>query len=154
MNDEKMSERSYEKNALPLIYSLKVAGGTGGQLNHEIAMYTKTCLDRKTVKLLVNELEGKDFMIEKHNLMFQDSFETARLMHPYVQTTRLLNEMVNLETEIRSGFIRLSEVGANRKDRYSSLSYGLYYIKLLEIDLKNQNEDDSLEDWLKYAGVY
>jgi len=40
--------------------------------------------------------------------------------------------MVNLEYETKNGVIRLKEKASNRKDRYSSLSYGNYFATVLE----------------------
>ena len=36
---------------------------------------------------------------------------------------------------MKTGIIKISEVGANRKDRYTSASYGNYLVDKLEIDL-------------------
>ena len=46
--------------------------------------------------------------------------------------------MINLEYEIRNGFVKLNEVGKNRKDRYSSLAYCNYYARELETKLKKK----------------
>ena len=144
LNDERMQERAFDRNALPLIYSIKVAGGSGAATNHEMAVYTKAQFQQKKVKLLCNEFEGKEYMSEKHNLLKVESFEVARLLAPYVQTSRLINEMINLEMELRSGWIKLQEPSGHRKDRYSSLSYCLYYIKQFEADLRLKEDVDEL----------
>jgi len=53
----------------------------------------------------------------------------------------LVNELVNLEYEIRNGFVKIKEQSGNRKDRYSSLSYVNYYARILESDLNKGNSD-------------
>src|SRR5690606_16215842 len=102
--------------------------------NHEIAMELKSALEKGKLELLVNEIEGKEYLIEKHNFMSKSPEEQAELLKPYVQTTALVNEMVNLEYEMKNGYVKVKEVGRNRKDRYSSLAYGNYYAKLIEQD--------------------
>jgi hypothetical protein len=152
MNDEKMQERAYDRNAVPLIYSIKVAGGSGAQTNHEMAIYTKSQFQQKKIKLLCNEFDGKDYMMDKQGLMKMDSYEVARHLVPYVQTSRLINEMINLEMENRSGYIKLVEPAGHRKDRYSSISYCLFYIKILESQMRVREDDiDDLELLLAYS---
>ena len=51
--------------------------------------------------------------------------------------------MVNLtyERKEQTGAIVVSEQGANRKDRYTSVSYGSYFIDQLELDLLGSSSD-------------
>lgn len=150
-NDTSMSDRAFDKNALPIIYSIKVAGSSGAAVNHEMAMYVKSQFEQKKIKLLCNEFEGRDFMTGKHDLHKLDSFDVARLLAPYVQTTRLINELINLEMEVRGGYIKLTEPSSGRKDRYSSLSYCLYYIKQLEGELRVKQDIDALSLLKQYT---
>ena len=56
---------------------------------------------------------------------------------PYVQTTLLINEMINLEkVDTGNNLIKLKEPSTKRKDRYSSLGYLVYVTKQLELKLK------------------
>lgn len=138
-NDEKMSERA-DKNALPVIFSIKVVKL---DVNHEIAMSLKDAFQKKKIKLLVNELEGRDFLVEKQGILKKSAEEQAYKIRPYAQTTALVNELINLESQIYNGFVRIRERGRNRKDRYSSISYGNYLAKILERDLKKTKKKTS-----------
>lgn len=131
-NDEKMSERA-DKTALPVIFSIKVVKL---DVNHEIAMSLKDCFQKKKIKLLVNEIEGRDFLVEKQGILKKSPEEQAYRIRPYSQTTAMINELINLESQIYNGFVRIRERGRNRKDAYSSISYGNYLAKILEKDLK------------------
>ena len=131
-NDEKMFSRA-EKNALPVVYTIKV---TRVELNHEIAMALKDCFQKRKIKLLLNDIQGKEFLIEKLDMLKKSPDEQARMLRPYLQTTALVNELINLEYSIHSGFVRLRERGTSRKDRFSSLAYANYLAKQLEKDLK------------------
>ena len=62
---------------------------------------------------------------------------------PYLETQELINECVELtyERKEQTGLIVISEQGANRKDRYTSVSYGVHFASLLEQDLLSDNSD-------------
>ncbi len=152
MNDDKMQERSYDKDAIPLIYSIKVAGGSGAQVNHEMATYAKSQFEKGRIKLLCNEIEGRDFLIDNEKSLKLDRDESNRMIASYFQTTRLIHEMINLEMETRGGYIKLVEPSGQRKDRYSSLSYSLFFIKGLEIEMRvSQEEINDFDLLLKYT---
>ena len=56
---------------------------------------------------------------------------------PFFETQALISETTSLmyEKNVQTGVITIRERGANRKDRYTSVSYGSYFIGLLENDL-------------------
>jgi hypothetical protein len=139
MNNDEMAKRALGENALPIIYSIKVVKQ---EINHEMAMYLKSSLEKKTIKLLINDIQGKEHLTEKLNFAKKSIEEQTDLLKPYIQTTLLINEMVQLEYEIRNGFVKLKEVGRNRKDRYSSLAYCNYYAGILEKELKQSSAYD------------
>ena len=77
----------------------------------------------------------------------EDEDLKKRLMNPYVQTNRLVDEAISLEQVVTQGYINLKEKAGNRKDRVMSLAYGLWYAKLLEDQYINKQETNSLLDW-------
>ena len=54
---------------------------------------------------------------------------------------------MSLKSSIVSGNIKLEEVGNKRKDRYTSCSYGGYFISLLEKELLKKEESNDLENF-------
>jgi hypothetical protein len=54
--------------------------------------------------------------------------------HPFLETTAFIGEMIALEYEKgeQTGYIRIVEPPGQRKDRYTSISYGNYFAGLLE----------------------
>lgn len=127
-NDEKMSIRA-SKSALPVIYSIKA---TGLKFNHDLATGLRSALSEGKMKLLINDIEGRDFLLESRLFANKSQEEQARLLKPYVQTTIMVNETVNLLFEVKNGFIRVYETGSNRKDRFSSWAYANYLARILE----------------------
>lgn len=136
MNDEKMESRAFDKSALPIIYSIKATK----QINHEMAMLLKSSFEKKKIKLLINDIQGKEYLIEKQDYMKKSPTDKVNMLKPYTQTTLLVNEMVNLEYAAEGGYVSVKEVGRNRKDRYSSLGYANYYARILELKLKKKRK--------------
>lgn len=146
MNNEEMRNRALDKNAIPIIYSIKVVRQ---EINHEMAMGLKSDLEKKKIKLLVNEHEAKDHLNSKKTYLKLSPEEQADLLMPYVQTTVLINEMLNLEYEMRNGFVKLFEKRSSSKDRYSSLSYCNYYARILEAEMKRNGQAD-ISDYMYF----
>lgn len=140
INDEKMAERCTYSNAAKIIYSVK----GNSQFNSEAAILLRDGLRRGRVRLLSNELEGRGFLknIKGYSdlpIDIQVNFEA-----PYIQTTLLVNEMINLEGEITdNNLVKLKEPRSKRKDRYSSVSYGNYIASQLEREfMRSENKMD------------
>ena len=72
--------------------------------------------------------------------------DKVKLKIPYINTTLLINELINLETEIKGNFVRVKEKSGMRKDRYSSLSYNIYVAKVLEKEHVENNIQNSFSD--------
>lgn len=141
-NDPVMAERCIAQDALPVIYSMKV---TQALLNHELAVGLREDLKQGKIKLLANDMEIKEELREKKKYANLSEEERQKLLIPYMQTTILTNEMINLEYQVSdSGLIKIYEVGSSRKDRYSSLAYCNYLARILEKDLMKTVKKQSL----------
>jgi hypothetical protein len=145
INDEKMAERCTYPSAKRVVFSIK----GNAQLNSEAAINLRDGLRRGKVRLLVSEIEGKESLNKIKGYSNLPSEVKVRFEVVYVQTTLLINEMINLEGErTDSGLIKLREPATKRKDRYSSLSYGNYIASELERDLLQNNEESNYLDFL------
>ena len=140
MNEDRYADRCGYANAQKCIYC--VAGNQ--KLNHEIAIQLKTSFQNKTIKLLKNQMEAEDF-IEGYAIMTPQ--EQGEKLLPYIQTSLMQNEIICLEYEIKQSYIKVYETGKNRKDRYSSLSYGNYFIRQQEKKLKKKKKSKSINLW-------
>ena len=147
--------RAYDENAVPLIYSVGSGGKVAAELNHKMAMYAKSQFQAKKVNLLIHENEAREYLKENYSKLILDSDTYLKMILPYFQTTRLVSETVNLEMQTAGGFIKLVEPSGHRKDRYKSLEYGLYYIKLQETKLKQPDDVYAgfLDDWDTIIGM-
>ena len=144
MNSEEKASRALEENALPVIYSVAVSGQGALSLMHEMYSYTKLQIEKRKLRLLINELDAKNFLVDEYDFMNKPAFEQARIVTPYLQISKLIVELTQMESEIKSGFIKLTEPIGKLKDRGSALFYGMYYIKILEAQLKKSTQKKDL----------
>ena len=70
---------------------------------------------------------------------------------PHVQTTLLINELVNLDHDVSGGLIKVHEKSGARKDRYSSLMYGYSVVQELGRKLKPKDTGQDMVDRLAKA---
>lgn len=137
---DELEEKTLSTMAKPVIFPISATA----KLNNDIALDFRDKLKTNMCSFLIGSSEADDYL-ERHNKEFSDEdIQTKRyLINPYIETDLLINESINLEQSIQNGYIKLSTSGTARKDRYTSVSYGNYFISLLEKDyLKNDNYDD------------
>lgn len=114
------------------------------EFNHDIALDLKDKIVNRRIGLLVSKNDIREYFANEswfNKLSVED--QTA-LLNPYLQTILLENEMVLLERVDHNKFVKLKEQSGKRKDRYSSLSYGNYFISLLEKELQGKKEEVDL----------
>jgi hypothetical protein len=138
---------------MPVMFPIKVSGAYASQMNHDMALYTRGQFLGNKIKLLSSEAEASEHLMSMPEYRRLPQDEQLRVRTPFIQTTFLINEMINLETEIKSGLVKLNEPSQRaRKDRYSSLAYGLYYMKQKEQELKvTYDGRDELDIMMSYV---
>ena len=135
INSEAMDERKLDSNAIPVIYSIKGSS----EINHKVATGLRSAFEKKKIRLLINDIEAKEDMVINKGYMKKSDEEKVYLLRPFVQTTALQNELVNLVYKVNRGYIKIEEVGTVTKDRFSSIGYGNYVATLLEQDILRAN---------------
>lgn len=137
------------RNSIPVVYSLK----PNLEINHKVAMSLRENLMNKTIELPINHLDAKEIIYETKLSDIKDINERAELeakyMTPYLQTTALVNELINLDHSFEGKFIKIKEKGRARKDRYSSLGYANFLADYIEEQENNNNcnDDDRFVFW-------
>lgn len=140
MNEKSWADRLVIAGQVPVVFVIKATA----ELNSKIAVSMRTALEAKMFDLLINQTEG----IEEIQRVVP-GYGTAEIEEqiyyemPYMETSALINEMINLEYTVMSqtGIIRIEERPGARKDRYTSVSYGNYFVDLLEKDLLSNTEE-------------
>lgn len=136
-NDETMAQRCLVREAPKNIYSFK----GNAQLNSEGAILLRDLLKRNKLRLLVSENEGKEYLSKIKGYESLPDEEKVRLWTPFIETSFLINEMINLErVETENNLVKLKEPSSKRKDRYSSCMMAIYVSKILESKLKKPSQ--------------
>lgn len=141
-NDETMAIRYKGSSMKPdkVIYSVKA----NAQFNSNAAFRLKDDIKRGKLRLPIVEFDADSYL--KEAKIITKSLETddkTTILLPYINTTLLINEIVNLEYEIIGNMIKVKNKSTLRKDRYSSLSYGNYFATELEHTLYKQKKENN-----------
>jgi len=141
--DELFNNHTTSLNPLPIIYPITA----NAKLNSQIAVEMRDKLQKKMFSFLVSDTDAEIYLLENNKEYANpqvDSDIKARIISPYIQTNFLINESVNLEMSLISGNVKLNTpTSTARKDRYSSVSYGNYFIGLLDKELLHEDDDKS-----------
>ncbi len=141
MNDDGLKNRIRIEGAIPCIYAVNATQ----TLNSAIALDFRRMLETKKIDFPVNFDTAKEEILPniKEYMTAADGETQFFYESPYLETQALISETASLlyEKKEQTGVIIIKEQGNNRKDRYTSVSYGSYFASLLEKDLISQNED-------------
>lgn len=137
-NNKAMEERCKVADAPKVIWSIK---GTV-QFNNDICVMLRNAFTSSKINLLLNESEAeKELKATIKN--FEKLTPEEQLMYkmPYIQTSLLVYELINLQYEVKGTNIRIKEKSGMRKDRYSSLAYNYYVMTQLESKLDDEEDE-------------
>lgn len=121
-------------NSRPLIYAIK----SSSSIETTIITNFQSCFSEGKVKLPCVEANIEfDASIDPH------STEALNIRETHINATKFIEEVSNLKavlTNSNSGNLRIQKVTTKLdKDRYSAVTYGLYYIKIFE-DVREEDE--------------
>lgn len=142
-NHEEMNERN-KTTGLPVVIPYKA----DARLNHEMAVGLRTALENKKIRFPINDIEQREFLVDKGGFLAKSIEQQQRELYAFQQASALSNELIALEYEVRSGYIKIKEVGTATKDRYSSLAYGNIYASELEKKLIDNDDNDMYKDMI------
>jgi len=148
-NEDNKVDKMMSRNSLPVVYSLT----PNPKFNSEMALDVRGEFDSGKLSLLLDDIKAKEIVLEKEkDFMLKPSEEQARLLAPFVQTSALINELINLEYKIgdQTKLITVTEVGTARKDRYSSLGYANFladYLIKKELKRRKGNRKQIFSLW-------
>lgn len=131
-----------KKNSVKKLYGIEANRG----LNSTIYLNAHIMLSLRRVSLLINERQARRYFGRYKNWNKLNPIKQASKLIPYVQTTKLQDQLANLKASVDTGgTIVLNKIkGAVRKDLVSAFVYGLSYIsEVEELERKNKNRDSS-----------
>ena len=131
-NDKAMAERCKVDNAPKVIWSIKASAS----FNTEICTLLRSGFQNGKINLLISEFEAEEILKDKiKGFAKMPAYEQMQYKLPYVQTTLLVYELINLEYEIKGTNVKITEKSGMRKDRYSSLAYNYWVQCQLEREM-------------------
>lgn len=133
-NSPEMAARCTSRNAEKVIWSIQ--GST--RFNSDCAIMLREGFKSGKIRLLNTEYDGEKKLGELKGFGSLKLSEQMELTMPYVNTTLLINELINLQCDDSTGMVRITEKSGKRKDRYSSLSYNYWVACQLEKDIKKK----------------
>lgn len=143
-NDEEGYYKKYKTNITEqdAMYLIKA----NAPVNTEAHVNAQTQLASGKIKLLIDDKTAKEKLLSTKVGMNMTPEERNKYLQPYIYTTILKEEMMNLREENEGVNIILKRANSTiKKDKFSSFEYGLYYIKKEEDSKKRKKFRAS--DW-------
>ena len=139
-NDKVFADRCNDKNAPKVIWAIQATA----QLNNDMTLLLREQFRQGRINLLVSEFEAEEILQGYRGYNSMSTNEKTKLILPYINTTLLINELINLQSEVKGVNVKVKEKSGMRKDRFSSLQYNIYVCMLLEQKLSKVKKPRSL----------
>lgn len=141
MNNEDYAKTCSDPNAKKCIYAINATQS----LNSDIAIAFRKNLNENKIDFLVNYNTAiEDILSDNKDYTGTSNVdEQIEYEKPFLETQSMISECAELQYEKmpQTGMIKIHETGNNRKDRYTSCSYGSYFIDKLELDMLGNSSD-------------
>lgn len=141
---KKIRGSGVEENALYLIKA-------NAPINTEAHSYVQTQMFSGKIKFLIDENQAKNKLLATKAGQEMDAVKRNERLQPFVLTTLLRNQMLNLVEDNEGVNIILKQSSRSvPKDKFSAFEYGLYYIKQDE-DLKRKRKKRNIADMMFFS---
>lgn len=146
INDE---ERFYKKFQtqnceFDAVYVVKA----NAPINTEAHSAMQTTLESGKIKFLIDERLAKNKLLGTKMGQQMTPEQRNEYLKPYVLTSVLKEEMLNLREETEGVNIILKQANKSiKKDKFSALEYGIYYIKQEEDSKKKKKKKFNAAEW-------
>lgn len=141
MNNEDYAKVCIDPGAKKCIYAINATQ----TLNSDIAISFRKNLVENKIDFLVNFNTAKEEILQNNKEYIEeiDVEKQVEFERPFLETQAMISECAELQYEKmpQTGVIKIQEKGKNRKDRYTSCSYGSYFIDQLELDMLGSSSD-------------
>jgi len=141
---KKIKGAGVEEDALYLIKA-------NAPINTEAYSYAQTQMASGKVKFLIDEAAAKSKLMQTKVGQNMNSDKRNEYLQPFVLTSVLREQMLNLVEENEGVNILLKQSNKSiKKDKFSAFIYGLYYIKKEE-DKKRKRKKFNIADLMFYS---
>ena len=136
INDTNMADRCKVKNANRVVWSIKATA----DFNTRAALALRAGFQNGRINLLKSEFDAEELVKKIRGYSKMTPAEQSMLKLPYLQTSFMINELINLDHEVKGTNIKIKERPGMRKDRYSALEYAYMISQELVIKEKPRTE--------------
>ena len=136
-DDAVQEYKKYKTNSteLDVLYLMKA----NAPINTEAHSITQSVLNSGKIKFLIDERMAKQKLLTTKVGQNMTTEARSDYLRPFSLTTSLREEIMNLREENEGLNIILKQANKSiKKDKFSALEYGLYYIKKIEEDKKKK----------------
>ena len=117
-------------------------------INSEMHANVQTQLNTRKLRLLIDEKTALQKLADTKVGQKMTPDQRNEYLLPFVQTSLLKTQMLNLKEVSEGGNIVLKKAQTKfKKDKFSSLELGLYYIKKEEENKKKKRKKFNAFDW-------
>lgn len=149
INDEDGKYKKYR--TLDTEYDALYIIKANAPINTEAYVYAKTQMSSGKVKFLIDESTAKAKLMSTKVGQNMDADKRNDFLRPFILTTILREQMLNLVEENEGVNIILKQSSRSiKKDKFSAFIYGLYYIKQEDERLKKRKRFN-VEDFLFFS---
>ena len=136
INDKDMADRCKVKTANKVIWSIKA----NATFNTQAAFNLRAAFQNNKINLLVSDFEADEAVKKIRGYNSMTAKEQAQVKAQFLQTSMMINELINLEHEVKGTNVKIKERSGMRKDRFSSLEYNIYVAQELARELKPKQQ--------------
>jgi len=142
-NKETMNNRMYNADiysANPCIFAIKQTS----EFNHYLITYLRSSIENYRLELPLEYYEALEYYEEEFEKKPEMLTSISDYLKTNIETDFLIKELAALEIKRQPNNVYLKAVeGSGRKDRFSSLAFGNYWIQTQEDELGNEDDSDS-----------
>ena len=136
-----LKSRTVDKDYIPCLIPMI---GTS-ELNSIMWAELKRQLENGNLKFLISMSNRQEILEDTGEYFNLTPENLAKELEPYGQTDLLIQEAINLKTELRNDKIKLVEPKSGTKDRIVILSYLNYIASMIENSWQKQSQDDDFD---------
>jgi hypothetical protein len=115
-------------------------------INSQCALTLREEFRQNNIRLLNHEEDFEEDFSQLAGFTKLTLEDKLRMKAAYINTSLAVNELINLETEVKGNYIRVKEKSGYRKDRFSSLSYNIWLANILEKEYESTKSKPAFQD--------
>ena len=139
INNSEISDRCKVKTAKKVIYVIKA----NAKSNNDMYLSLRAGFQNGYINLLMNDINIDEHLSKIRGYGKLSLNQKSLMLLPYVQTTMMINELINLQCDSSGVMIKVKERTGMRKDRVSSCMYGYAVCQMLSAKLKPKTQSST-----------